>query len=135
MDFGNALDISAAGMKVQGARLRVIAENVANADSTATTPGGEPFRRKTILFESEFDKALGAELVAIKGVQPDKSDFGRDFRPGHPAADAEGYVLTSNVNTLIEMTDMREAQRSYEANLRVMRTVRQMLEQTVSILR
>lgn len=135
MDFGNALDISAAGMKAQGARLRVIAENVANADSTATTPGGEPFRRKTILFESEFDKALGAELVAIKGVQPDKSDFGRDFRPGHPAADAEGYVLTSNVNTLIEMTDMREAQRSYEANLRVMRTVRQMLEQTVSILR
>ncbi len=135
MDFGNALDISAAGMKAQGARLRVIAENVANADSTATTPGGEPFRRKTILFQSEFDKALGAELVAIKGVQPDKSDFGRDFRPGHPAADAEGYVLTSNVNTLIEMTDMREAQRSYEANLRVMRTVRQMLEQTVSILR
>lgn len=135
MDFGNALDISAAGMKAQGARLRVIAENVANADATATTPGGEPFRRKTILFESEFDKALGAELVAIKGVQPDKSDFGRDFRPGHPAADAEGYVLTSNVNTLIEMTDMREAQRSYEANLRVMRTVRQMLEQTVSILR
>ena len=135
MDFGNALDISAAGMKAQGARLRVIAENVANADSTATTPGGEPFRRKTILFQSEFDKALGAELVAIKGIQPDKSDFGRDFRPGHPAADAEGYVLTSNVNTLIEMTDMREAQRSYEANLRVMRTVRQMLEQTVSILR
>ena len=122
-------------MKAQGARLRVIAENVANADSTATTPGGEPFRRKTILFQSEFDKALGAELVAIKGIQPDKSDFGRDFRPGHPAADAEGYVLTSNVNTLIEMTDMREAQRSYEANLRVMRTVRQMLEQTVSILR
>lgn len=135
MDFGNALDISAAGMKAQGARLRVIAENVANADATATTPGGDPYRRKTILFESEFDKALGAELVAIKGVQPDKSDFGRDFRPGHPAADAEGYVLTSNVNTLIEMTDMREAQRSYEANLRVMRTVRQMLEQTVSILR
>ena len=135
MDFGNALDISAAGMKAQGARLRVIAENVANADSTATTPGGEPFRRKTILFESEFDKVLGAELVAIKGVKPDKSDFGRDFRPGHPAADAEGYVLTPNVNTLIEMTDMREAQRSYEANLRVMRTVRQMLEQTVSILR
>ena len=134
MDFGNALDISAAGMKAQGARLRVIAENVANADSTATTPGGEPFRRKTILFQSEFDKALGAELVAIKGIQPDKSDFGRDFRPGHPAADAEGYVLTSNVNTLIEMTDMREAQRSYEANLRVMRTVRQMLEQTGSIL-
>lgn len=135
MDFGNALDISAAGMKVQGARLRVIAENVANADATATTPGGEPYRRKTILFESEFDKVLGAELVAIKNVMPDKGDFGREFRPGHPAADAEGYVLTSNVNTLIEMTDMREAQRSYEANLRVMRTVRQMLEQTVSILR
>ena len=135
MDFSNALDISAAGMKVQGARLRIIAENVANADTTATAPGGEPFRRKTILFQSEFDKALGAELVGIKGVKPDKSDFGRDHRPGHPAADAEGYVLTPNVNTLIEMTDMREAQRSYEANLRVMRTVRQMLEQTVSILR
>lgn len=135
MDFSNALDISASGMKVQGARLRIIAENVANADATATTPGGEPYRRKTILFESEFDKVLGAELVAIKDVKPDKSDFGRDFRPGHPAADAEGYVLTPNVSTLIEMTDMREAQRSYEANLRVMRTVRQMLEQTVSILR
>ncbi len=135
MDFSNALDISASGMKVQGARLRIIAENVANADTTATAPGGEPFRRKTILFESEFDKMLGAELVGIKDVQQDKSDFGRAYRPGHPAADPEGYVLTPNVNTLIEMTDMREAQRSYEANLRVMRTVRQMLEQTVSILR
>ena len=135
MDFSNALDISAAGMKVQGARLRIIAENVANADTTATAPGGEPFRRKTILFESEFDRVLGAELVGIKDVKTDKSDFGRAYRPGHPAADPEGYVLTPNVNTLIEMTDMREAQRSYEANLRVMRTVRQMLEQTVSILR
>lgn len=135
MDFSNSLDIAAAGMKVQGARLRVIAENVANADTTATAPGGEPYRRKTILFESEFNKALQTELVGIKGVEPDKSEFKRDFRPDHPAADAEGYVLTPNINTLIEMTDMREAQRSYEANLRIMRTVRTMIEQTVGILR
>ncbi len=135
MDFSNSLDIAAAGMKVQGARLRVIAENVANADTTATEPGGEPYRRKTILFESEFSKQLETELVGIKGVKADKSEFGRDYRPDHPAADAEGYVLMPNVKTLIELTDMREAQRSYEANLRVMRTVRSMLEQTVSILR
>ena len=135
MDFSNSLDIAAAGMKVQGARLRVIAENVANADTTATAPGGEPYRRKTILFESEFNKLLETELVGIKGIETDKGEFKRDYRPEHPAADAEGYVLMPNVSTLIEMTDMREAQRSYEANLRVMRTVRSMLEQTVGILR
>lgn len=135
MDFSNTLDVSAAGMKVQGARLRIIAENVANADTTATEPGGKPYRRKTILFSSEFDKQLGAELVSIKGVKNDKSEFSRAYRPDHPAADPDGYVLMPNVNTLIEMTDMREAQRSYEANLRVMQTVRSMLEQTVNILR
>ena len=135
MDFSNSLDIAAAGMKVQGARLRVIAENVANADTTATEPGGEPYRRKTILFGSEFQKHLDAELVTVKGVHTDKGEFGRTYRPDHPAADEKGYIQTPNVNTLIEMTDMREAQRSYEANLRVMRSVRQMLEQTVSILR
>ncbi len=135
MDFSNSLDIAAAGMKVQGARLRIIAENVANADTTATEPGGEPYRRKTIQFESEFNKLLQTELVGVKGVHTDKSEFNRDYRPDHPAADAEGYVLMPNVSTLIEMTDMREAQRSYEANLRVMRTVRSMLEQTIGILR
>ncbi len=135
MDFSNSLDIAAAGMKVQGARLRVIAENVANADTTATEPGGEPYRRKTILFESEFSKQLETELVGVKGVEIDKSEFSRDFRPDHPAADAAGYVLMPNVSTLIELTDMREAQRSYEANLNAIEVARSMLSKTIELLR
>ena len=135
MDLYKTLDISASGMRAQGTRLRVISENIANANSTGQTPGAEPYRRKMVTFTNELDRALEAELVKVKDVGVDKSEFNRRYNPGHPAADAEGYVLMPNVNSLLEMSDMREAQRSYEANLRVIQSSRAMLEQTIAILR
>ena len=135
MDLYKTLDISASGTRAQGTRLRVISENIANANSTGQTPGAEPYRRKMVTFTNELDRALDAELVKVKDVGVDKSEFNRRYNPGHPAADAEGYVLMPNVNSLLEMSDMREAQRSYEANLRVIQSSRAMLEQTIAILR
>ena len=135
MDLEKTLHISASGLQAQGTRLRTIAENIANAGSTAQVPGGEPYRRKIVTFENELDRALGVDLVRIRDIGVDRGEFGRRYQPGHPAADANGYVLTPNVNTLIEMTDMREAQRSYEANLRVIQASRAMLQQTIEILR
>ena len=135
MDLEKTLHISASGLQAQGTRLRTIAENIANAGSTAQEPGGEPYRRKIVTFENELDRALGVDRVRIRDIGVDRSEFGRKYQPGHPAADANGYVLTPNVNTLIEMTDMREAQRSYEANLRVIQASRTMLQQTIEILR
>ena len=130
-----SLDISASGMKAQGTRLRVISENVANAGSTALKPDEEPFRRKLVTFASELDRELGVELVGVRRISRDAADFGRRFEPNHPAADAEGYVMTSNVNSIIEMADMREAQRSYEANLKVLQSSRTMLQRTIELLR
>jgi flagellar basal-body rod protein FlgC len=135
MDLVKALNISASGLKAQGTRLRVIAENIANADSTAQRPGAEPYRRRVVTFGNVLDRELGAETVRVDGIVPDKSDFGRRFEPGHPAADNKGYVLTPNVNSLLEVADMREAQRSYEANLKVIQSSRAMLQQTIDILR
>ena len=135
MDLMKSMSISASGMKAQGTRIRVISENLANADSTSQVPGGQPYRRKLVTFDNALDRALGAETVYVKGVVPDRSDFSRRYEPGHPAADGEGYVLVSNVNSLIELTDMREAQRSYEANLKVIQSSRAMLQQTIEILR
>jgi len=134
-DLVKSMNVSAAGMKVQGTRLRVISENVANADSTALTPGGEPYRRKLVTFENVFNRQLGAEVVRVRDITRDTSDFQQRYEPGHPAADANGYVKTSNVNTLVEITDMREAERSYEANMRVLRASRGMLERTIDLLR
>lgn len=135
MDLESALHISASGMRVQGTRLRVISENIANASSTAQAPGGEPYRRKLVTFDNLMDQQLGVETVQVDRIGTDSSAFGREFNPGHPAADQEGYVLTSNVNTLIEMADMREAQRSYQANLRAIQASREMLQKTIEILR
>ncbi len=135
MDLVDSLHLSAAGLESQGTRLRAIAENVANANSTAQVPGGEPYRRKVVTFANELDRQLGFETVQVSGVVPDRSDFGLRFEPGHPAADENGYVQTPNVNTLLEMADMREAQRSYEANLKVIQSSRTMLQQTVDLLR
>ncbi len=134
-DLAKAMNISAAGMKVQGERLRVISENVANAGSTALSPEGEPYRRKLVTFGSTLDRELGVDLVEVKKVARDQTEFGLRYQPGHPAADATGYVKTSNVNTLVEMTDMREAQRSYQANLKVMQASRSMLQRTIDLLR
>lgn len=134
-DLSKSMNISAAGMKAQGTRLRVISENIANAGSTALTPNGEPYRRKLVTFGTTLNRELGTELIDVQKVSRDPSDFGLRYQPGHPAADASGYVKTANVNTLIEMTDMREAQRSYEANLRVMQAARTMLQRTIDLLR
>lgn len=135
MDLMQSLMISAAGMKVQGERLRVVAENLANADSVAEAPGGDPYRRKTITFRNELDRALGLETVQVDKVGTDRSDFRMKYDPGNPAADAKGYIKLPNVNSLIEMTDMREAQRSYEANLKAIEVARSMLQRTIDLLR
>ena len=135
MDLVKSLKISASGMKAQGTRLRVIAENIANADSLGDRPGAEPYRRKQVSFKNELDRSLGANLVKIGRIATDKGAFGNEYNPAHPAADAKGYVLTPNVNTLIEMMDMREAQRSYEANLNMIESSKQMLLQTIDLLK
>ncbi len=134
-DIIKTMRISSAGMRAQGNRLRVISENIANANSLPQEPGQQPYRRKVITFKNVLDRSLGLKTVRTGRVRPDRSDFGKLYEPNHPAADADGYVLTPNVNTLIEMTDMREAQRSYEANLSVIKTSKQMLSQTIDLLR
>ena len=134
-DLTRSLDISASGMKAQGTRLRVISENVANAGSTALSPNEDPYRRKLVTFGSALDRELGVDLVEVKRVSRDQSDFIQRYEPNHPAADATGYVRTSNVNTMIEMADMNEAQRSYEANLKVLQSSRIMLQRTIELLR
>jgi flagellar basal-body rod protein FlgC len=134
-ELTRSLDISASGMKAQGTRLRVISENVANAGSTALSPNEDPYRRKLVTFGSALDRELGVDLVEVKRVTRDQSDFIQRYEPNHPAADATGYVRTSNVNTMIEMADMNEAQRSYEANLKVLQSSRIMLQRTIELLR
>jgi len=134
-DLTNSMSISAAGLKAQGERLRVISENIANAGSTAVSPDSDPYRRKLVTFGNELSRELGTELVEVMKVSRDNSEFGLRYQPGHPAADDSGYVKVSNVNTLVEMTDMREAQRSYEANLKMIRAARNMLERTIDLLR
>ncbi|MES1153224.1 MAG: flagellar basal body rod protein FlgC [Dongia sp.] len=135
MDLMDSLAISAAGMRVQGERLRVISENIANADSVSEVRGGDPYRRKTITFQNELDRQSGLDLVKVKKVGLDPSEFTRKYDPSNPAADNQGYVKLPNVNALIEMSDMREAQRSYEANLKVVEVARGMLQRTIDILR
>ena len=135
MDLEQSLDIAAAGMRAQGLRLRVISENLANSNSTSQVPGGEPYRRKLVTFANQLDRELGINTVQVQGIVTDSSDFRRRHQPSHPAAGADGYVLMPNVNSLIEMADMREAQRSYEANLKTIQAARRMLSQTIEILR
>lgn len=135
MDISKAIAISASGMDAQTARLRVIAENLANQDSTGSTPGAEPYRRKTITFEDRLDKEMGVDTVRVRKVGVDNSDLPKRYDPSHPAADAEGYVRTPNVNSFVEIMDMREAQRGYSANLNVMEVTRTMLTRTIELLK
>ena len=128
-------EIAAHGMKAQATRLRVIAENIANVNSTSEVPGGEPYRRKLISFRNMLDRELEANTVVVKRIYDDQSNLGVRYDPAHPAAHEEGYVLTPNVNPLIEMMDMREAQRSYEANMNVITTSREMMSKTLELLR
>lgn len=133
-DISTAMQISAAGMRAQGQRLRVVAENLANANSTAEAPGADPYRRQIPVFSTYVDRALGAELVEVSRVALDPSEFTLRFEPSHPAANAEGYVMLPNVNPLVEMMDLREAQRSYEANLGALDAMRSMAASTLRIL-
>ena len=135
MDLVKSLGVSAAAMQAQGTRLRVIAENLANAQSTAQTPGGEPYRRKVVTFKTELDRAAKVDKLHVDRVTKDESDFERRYDPGHPAADADGYVLLPNVKPMLELMDMREAQRSYEANMNALTSARQMLMRTIELLR
>ena len=135
MDFLKSISIAASGLRAQAGRMRVISENVANADSTAQRPGADPYRRKIPTFRAEMDRALEAKTVSMGKIRNDPTDFRTKYEPGQPAADANGYVKYPNVNSLVEMTDMREAQRSYEANLNVIGATRRMIQRTLDILR
>lgn len=135
MDIAQAMKISAAGMAAQTTRLRVIAENLANQDSTGSTPGAEPYRRKTITFENRLDRALGASTVRVRRIGTDMSEAPLRYDPTHPAANAAGYVKTPNVNSFTEVLDMREAQRGYNANIAVLEVTRGMLTRAIEMLK
>jgi len=135
MDLKNSVEVSASGLRAQSLRMRIIAENLANADSVATTPGGQPYRRKVASFESEVDRATGAEGVRVRGIEADQSAFQRVYQPGNPAADAAGYVLKPNVNSLVESADMKAAQRAYEANLSAIEAAKGLTMRTIDLLK
>ncbi|MBF0168894.1 MAG: flagellar basal body rod protein FlgC [Alphaproteobacteria bacterium] len=134
-DLFSGVRISTAGLHAQGVRMRTISENLANADSLARSPGTLPYRRKVVTFKNVLDREMGANTVRVNRVTTDQADFGKRFDPTHPAADRDGYVLTPNVNPLVELMDMREAQRSYEANLTAINNTKAIIQRTVELLR
>ncbi|HXF55703.1 MAG TPA: flagellar basal body rod protein FlgC [Hyphomicrobiaceae bacterium] len=129
------LKVAASGLHAQSRRLTVVSQNLANAEATGKTPGADPYRRQTISFNSEFDEVMGANLVRVESIDLDTAPFRIEHNPGHPAADANGYVKLPNVNMLVEMADMREANRSYLANLQVIKQAREMISMTIDLLR
>ena len=135
MDLIDTIHISSSGLKVQQDRLKVVSQNIANAESVGTRGGQAPYRRKTITFKNALDKETGAQMVRTNKVSVDKSEFMKKYEPSNPQADAQGYVLYPNVNPISEMMDMREARRSYEANLNVIESSKSMLTQTISLLK
>ena len=135
MQLSDTMAIAAAGMKAQGDRLRVVSENIANADSTGRTPDEQPYRRKVLVFQNALNKELGINTVQIGKRTYDMSDFRKKYDPTHPAADAQGYVQYPNVNSIVEMMDMREARRGYEANLNVVEVSKAMLARTIDLLK
>ena len=135
MDLQDVMSVAASGMKVQGTRLRLVAQNLANANSTGLAPGDDPYRRQTITFGSVLSREIGTEVVEVKRTGYDPSPFPLQYDPWHPAADGNGYVQKPNVNSLLEMADMREAQRSYEANLNTLSLARSMIQRTLDLLR
>ncbi len=134
MDLFGSMTIAASGMTAQDERIKVISENLANANSTALTPGGDPYRRQVVSFKDHFSKQVGADVVQVAGVSTDPSPFPLRYEPSNPAANAEGYVKLPNVNPLIEMVDLREAERSYMANMSAVDAAKTMLMQTVNML-
>lgn len=132
----NSMSISASGMRVQGTRLRVISENIANSDTTGSAPGSDPYSRQQITFKNQLDRSLGVKRVGVEKISVDKDKpFPLEYNPDHPAANEEGYVKMPNVNRLVEMMDMKEAQRSYEANLGMIEQARGMVMRTIDLLR
>ncbi len=134
MNVLDAMQISASGMKAQGDRIRVISQNIANADTAANTPNAEPYQRKTVIFKNELDRASGVEKVAVDRIYERQGEFRLKYQPSHPGADENGYIRLPKINTLIESMDMREAQRSYEANLGMMNISKSMLGKTIDLL-
>ena len=130
-----ALKVASSGLGAQSERLRVVSENLANAQSTGSAPGSDPYRRKTISFAAELDRATGGALVEVQQIGRDDTNFPVEFIPGHEAADEKGYVKMPNVNVLVEMADMREANRSYEANLQVIKQARELISMTIDLMR
>ena len=130
-----ALHTAASGLQAQSTRLRVVSENIANAQSTGATAGADPCARQTVSFESELDRALGANLVEVKTIGVDSTPFKLERDPGNPAADENGMVKMPNVDVLVELADMREANRSYEANLQVAKQSADMLTTTISLMK
>ncbi len=135
MDLKKSIDVSASGLRAQSLRMRVIAENLANANSLARTPGGAPYRRKIATFEAEVNRSTGAQGVKVRTIDTDKTAFPRVYQPGNPAADAAGYVQQPNVNTLIEAADMKAAQRSYESNLNAIEAAKALTMRTIDLLK
>jgi flagellar basal-body rod protein FlgC len=134
-DLNTSLQISAAGMDAQMARIKIIAQNLANQNTTGSSPGADAYRRKTVTFENRLDKALGVETVGVKSVGTDKSELPLKYDPSNPGADKNGYVKTPNVNSFVELMDMRDAEQSYSANLNVASTTRTMLTRTLDLLK
>jgi flagellar basal-body rod protein FlgC len=135
MDFLRSIQVAVSGLKAQSGRMRVISENIANADSAPASAQGEPYRRKVPTFERKFDRELEADTVRMGKIARDQGAFKTRHDPGHPAADRNGYVRMPNVNSTIESMDLREAQRSYEANLNVVTATRRMIQRTLEMLR
>lgn len=135
MDLKSAMGVSVSGLRAQSLRMRVIAENLANADSVATEPGGQPYARKTVQFRAKVDKGTGAEAVKVQAIREDKTGFRRVYDPRNPVADATGYVQLPNVSSLIETADLKAAQRSYEANLNAIEAAKQMTMRTLDLLK
>ncbi len=133
--IGAAIKIASSGLETQSARLRIVAENMANAQSTGAAPGADPYARKTVTFESELDQATGVDLVRIKNIGIDHTPFRVEHDPGNPAADSKGFVKFPNVDMIMEMADLREANRSYEANLQVIKQANNLSSSTIDLLR
>jgi flagellar basal-body rod protein FlgC len=133
-DLRSSISVSASGMSAQSERIKIAAQNLANEDSTALKAGADPYRRKTISFKSEFDKALGAEKIVIAKRTTDPSEFKKKHDPSHPAADEDGMVNYPNVDRLVEIMDAKEASRGYEANLAAIEISINMLNATIDIL-
>ncbi|WP_411033946.1 flagellar basal body rod protein FlgC [Shinella sp. BYT-45] len=130
-----SLKVAASGLEAQSTRIRIVSENLANARSTGDTPGADPFRRKTVTFAAELDRATNAALVEVERLGFDETEFSTEYDPGNPAADEKGFVKMPNVNVLVEMADMREANRSYEANLQSIKQSRDLISATIDLLR